>query len=163
LAISADRGRSIEVSPFGEHLAGALGQCHQAMLDAFAMALFDCQYLAVVPLHIAIAAVGFGGQGARGTAFKALGIDLLILFVDEQQPVTAQAEAAAAVFIDPAARAEAIGREATCLVVTPLPDAANAIGGAELVPEQACVAELEFGKVGAGGDGLGGAEVSRGR
>lgn len=133
------------------------------MLDPFAMLLLDRQHQAVLPLHIAVAAAGIIGHGARCCAFQGLGIDLLVLFVDEQQPIAAQAKAATAVFVNPATHTEAIGGQAAGLLVLPVPDATGTIGRAKLVPEQPRGADLEFGEVGAGGNCLDRAELSRGR
>ncbi|MNC55288.1 hypothetical protein D3C75_1048090 [compost metagenome] len=65
LAVGTHRRRGIEVGTLGEHFAGLFPQGDQAMLDPFAMLLLDRQHQAVVPLHIAIAAAGIIGQGAR--------------------------------------------------------------------------------------------------
>ena len=133
------------------------------MFDLVGVAFFNRQYLAVVPLHIAIAAVGILRQGPRFQVVQRLGIDLLVLLVDEHQPVAAQAETATAILVDPAAHAEAIRGQAASLAVQPVPDAASPIGWAKFQPEQPVGTDLEFGKVGAGGHGLGRAEFSRGR
>ncbi|MNH37080.1 hypothetical protein D3C79_979390 [compost metagenome] len=99
----------------------------------------------------------------RWRAIKSLVIDLLVLLVDEHHCVIAQAETASTVFIDPAAHAEAVRREAACLLVTPAPDAASTVGRAKFIPEQALGAGFEFGEIGAGGDSLRGTEFTRGQ
>lgn len=116
-----------------------------------------------MPQHIAIAALRSLGQRTWRRAVEGLGIQLLVAFIDEHHPVAAKAEAATAIFIDPAARTETVGRQAMGLFVTPVPEAAGTIGGAELVPEQAGGADLEFGEVGAGSHGLGSTEISLGQ
>lgn len=65
LAIGTDSRRGIEVGALGEHLAAAVTQSDQAVLYLLGMALFDGQHLAVVPLHIAVAAAGILGQRTR--------------------------------------------------------------------------------------------------
>ncbi len=62
LAIGTDGRRGVEVGALGEHLAAAVTQSDQAVLYVLGMALFDGQHVAVVPLHIAIAAAGILGQ-----------------------------------------------------------------------------------------------------
>jgi hypothetical protein len=122
------------------------------------MALFDGQHLTVVPLHIAIAAIGPLGQGARCVPSSAWDRPA-DRFVDEHQPVATQAEAATAIFVHPAAHAETIGRQAFACIA-PVPDAAGAIGGRYSFQNSPSAPTLQFGKVGAGGNGLGGAEGS---
>ena len=99
------------------------------MLDRHTMALLDRQYPLRMPQHIAIAALRILGQRTRWGAIEGLGIELLVGFIDEHHAVAAKAEAAAAVFIDAAAGAEAVRRQAVGLLVAPMPEAAGAIGG----------------------------------
>ena len=103
------------------------------------------------------------GKGARRRIVQRLGVNLLVLFVDEHQSVPAQAETAPAIFVDTAAYTEAVGGQAACLVMMPVPNAASVVGRPKLDPEQAGVTDLEFGEIGAGGDSLGGGELSLGR
>lgn len=162
-AIVAQCGRGVEIRTFGENCAATFLEGNQAMLDAFAVAFLDRQQHPVMPLHITIAALLVMGHWMWHRAIQRLAVDLLVLFVDEQHRVARQAEAAAAIFIDPAAYAEPVRRQAARLLIAPMPDPTGAIGRAELVPEQAVLADLEFGEVSAGGHRLGGAELSRGR
>ncbi|GGU75086.1 hypothetical protein GCM10009504_35390 [Pseudomonas laurentiana] len=98
------------------------------------------------------------------TTIEALPIQLLVRFVNEHQAVVCKAERAPAVLVYPAAHAESIGRQAAGAALVPMPDPAGTVLRAKGIPEQPVLADLEFGKVGAGGNGLFGAEtVSRER
>ena len=160
LAVGAEGGSGIEVGAFGQYRAGAGGDRYQPVhIGVF----FNRQHLAGAPAQVTVAALAVG-QRLRLPAAEPLAVELLVGFVDEHQPVVAQAETAAAILVDAAAHAEAVGGQAAGLAVTPLPDAATAVLGAKLVPEQPQRAALEFGVVGAGGNRLLCAEtLSRGR
>ena len=87
-----------------------------------------------------------------------MAIQLLIGLIDEHHAVTGQAKRAPAIFVHPTAhtergRCQAIGRS-----ITPLPDPARGILRAVFVPEQTMGADLQFGKIDARRDGVGGAE-----
>ncbi|MCY1456530.1 hypothetical protein D9M71_737530 [compost metagenome] len=118
---------------------------------------FNGQHLPVGKLQIAVAA--FTGRQRFGRfAFERLAIQLLIRLVDENYPVICQTECSAAIFVHPTAHAETHWCQAMGLAITPMPDSTSGVLGTVLVPEQAVLANLQFGKVDTGSDRFGGAE-----
>ncbi|MNJ53485.1 hypothetical protein D3C77_488730 [compost metagenome] len=135
-AIGTEGGGGVEVCTLGQHLALLCTDGYQAVFDLIGpMGFFHRQYLALGPAQIAVTALALGEWLGYITR-QVLGVQLLVGFVDEHQAFIAQAKAAATVFVDPAAHAEAIWRQAMGLAVAPVPDPAGAIAGTELIPEQ---------------------------
>ena len=127
--------------------------------------LLDRQHLLpdTIPVQIAVAPGLASGQPFGRAAVTRLAIDRLVGFIDEQRSLIAQAEGAAAVFIDLAAQAEPRRREAARRGAGLAdPEAGGAIGGIVLTPVEAAGIDLEFGEVDTGGNGLGRRERGRG-
>ena len=155
LAVRAQRWRRVEISTFGQHLARAGRQInrHQAMSI---LLLFDRQHPASGELQIAVAAVS--RRQRDRLAIQRLPIHLLIRFIDENHPVRRQTKRTTAIFVHAATHAETVRRQTFRCAIAPMPDSARGVLGAVFVPEHTMGAELQFGEVDPGGDGLGGAE-----
>jgi len=82
------------------------------------VAFLDRQHLFTGLQQIAVAALALGHRAGRA-ASQGLQVELLVGVIDEHQAVAAQAEGAATVFIDPAARGKAVRGQA--LRIRPAP------------------------------------------
>ncbi len=155
LAIGAERGRRIEISAFGQHVASTIGQgdADQAMRHRRrAMRLLNGQHgmRLRVELQVAEPAIGSVRQRAwRGA--QRLPVQLLIGLVDEDQALLRQAERATAVFVDPAAHRHLGGRQACTAIRRPVPQARARIRRVVLQPHQAAQTGAQLGEIAAGG------------
>ncbi|MNS89864.1 hypothetical protein D3C72_1238900 [compost metagenome] len=127
--------------------------CYQPMLI---LLFFDRQHLAESKMQIAITAL------ARGQCFRLatelLAIQLLIRLRDENHPIRRQTKRATAIFVHATAHAKTIRRQTFRHAIAPMPDPARGIFRTIFIPEQPVGAELKFGEIHAGSDGLRSAE-----
>jgi hypothetical protein len=156
-AIGAQYRRGIEVRAFGQHPASFAGKVdghHSMTVTVF----LDGQDLPCGVFQSTIARLSMGHRLRQATG-HGLAVQLLVGLVDEHQLVVGQAEGTAAVFIHPAAHAEAIGRQAVVGAVAFGPQPAGAVLRAKFVPEHPRGTGLQLSEIGTGGNGLRGTEA----
>ena len=155
LAIRAECWRSIKIRALSQHMSTAISQInrHQPMLI---LLFFDRQHLPESKMQIAVTTL------TRGQCFRLatelLAIQLLIRLIDENHPVRRQTKRTTAIFVHAATHAEAVRRQTFRCAIAPMPDPARGIFRTVFIPEQPVGAELQFGEIHAGRDGLRGAE-----
>ena len=145
ITLGAQCRRCVEVRPFSQNVASAVDKVerHQAVN---VVVFLDGENLPAPEPDIAVALVAVG-QCERDVGVEGLEINLLIGFVHEHHGFVAQAERASAIFINPAARAEAIRRQARGDAVAPAPDARSGVLRAEFVPEKAGGTDAQFSEI----------------
>ena len=155
LTIRAEGGRRVEIRTFGQHTSRAIRQInrYQSMLIVL---FFYRQHLAESAMQIAVTTIARRQRLWR--TIQRLPIQLLIRLSDENHPVRRQTKRTTAIFVHATAYAEAIRRQTFRHAFAPMPDPARRIFRAIFIPEQPIGAELQFGEIHAGSDGLRGAE-----
>ena len=157
-AVGAQHRRGVEIGALGQQLARAVVQADRDQPMRVAL-LLDGEDPPARVTQRAVAQAFRRERLGRGQAAGREAVDALVALVDERHLLAGQAERAAAVFVDAAARAEAVGADGLDHAVARAPDPAHRVGRVVLGPEHAGRAGLQFDEVAAGGHGLVGGEA----